>query len=83
MAGILADEAETLAAKLNETTKQNETGELDADLELNGFEELTQASKQDETGELDAGFKLKETGELAEVSEPDEIGNRIEVQKLD
>lgn len=83
VAGILADEAETLAAKLNETTKQNETGELDADLELNGFEELTQASKQDETGELDAGFKLKETGELAEVSEPDEIGNRIEVQKLD
>lgn len=83
VAGILADEAETLAAKLNETTKQNETGELDADLELNGFEELTQALKQDETGELDAGFKLKETGELAEVSEPDEIGNRIEVQKLD
>lgn len=83
VAGILADEAETLAAKLNETTKQNETGELDADLELNGFEELTQASKQDETGELDAGFKLKETGELVEVSEPDEIGNRIEVQKLD
>lgn len=83
VAGILADEAETLAAKLNETTKQNETGELDADLELNGFEELTQASKQDETGELDAGFKLKKTGELAEVSEPDEIGNRIEVQKLD
>lgn len=83
VAGILADEAETLVAKLNETTKQNETGELDADLELNGFEELTQASKQDETGELDAGFKLKETGELAEVSEPDEIGNRIEVQKLD
>lgn len=83
VAGILADEAETLAAKLNETTKQNETGELDADLELNGFEELTQASKQDETGELDAGFKLKEIGELAEVSEPDEIGNRIEVQKLD
>lgn len=83
VAGILADEAETLAAKLNETTKQNETGELDVDLELNGFEELTQASKQDETGELDAGFKLKETGELAEVSEPDEIGNRIEVQKLD